>query len=188
MGKSRLVAEFVRNVRRRGHLVAFGESQAFGRNTSYFVWREIWRTLFHLRDDELEAAQLTRLEQELERIDPELMARLPLLEPVVELEIPDNDLTRGFDAKLRKASLEGLLVACLRSRAARQPLVLVLEDCHWLDELSRELLGTLARAAASLRVVIVLAYRPASDTGDGLGVETLPHFSEIRLTELGHVW
>jgi len=186
MGKSRLVAEFVRNVRRRGHLVAFGESQAFGRNTSYFVWREIWRTLFHLRDDELEAVQLARLEQELERIDPELMARLPLLEPVVELEIPDNDLTRGFDAKLRKASLEGLLVACLRSRAARQPLVLVLEDCHWLDELSRELLGTLARAAASLRVVIVLAYRPASDTGDGLGVETLPHFSEIRLTELGH--
>src|SRR5262249_6872463 len=50
MGKSRLVAEFVRGVRRRGHIVAFGECQPFGRNTSYFAWREIWRTLFHLRD------------------------------------------------------------------------------------------------------------------------------------------
>ena len=107
MGKSRLVAEFVRSVRRRGHVVAFGECQAFGRNTSYFAWREIWRTLFHLRDDEPEEAQLARLEADLEQIDPELVARMPLLEPVVDLQIPDNDLTRAFDAKLRKTSLEG---------------------------------------------------------------------------------
>ena len=111
MGKSRLVAEFVRGVRRRGHLVAFGECQAFGRNTSYFAWREIWRTLFHLRDDASEAEQLARLEAELEQIDPELVARMPLLESVVDLPIPDNELTGTFDAKLRKTSLEAL--ACL---------------------------------------------------------------------------
>ena len=45
MGKSRLVAEFVREARRRGLRVAFGECQSFGTSTSYFVWREIWRTL-----------------------------------------------------------------------------------------------------------------------------------------------
>ncbi len=52
MGKSRLVAEFVRNVRRRGHTVAFGECQAYGTKTPYFVWREIWRRLFGLEDDD----------------------------------------------------------------------------------------------------------------------------------------
>ncbi len=185
MGKSRLVAEFVRSARRRGQLVAFGECQAFGRNTSYFAWREIWRTLFHLRDDEPEETQLARLEVELEKIDPALVTRMPLLEHVVDLPIPDNDLTRGFDAKLRKTSLEGLLATCLRARSAHHSFVVVLEDCHWLDELSRDLLVTLARTVADLRVVIVLAYRPQSDVGEALGVETLPHFSEIELTELG---
>ena len=51
MGKSRLVAEFVRNVRRAGHTVAFGECQAYGTKTPYFVWREIWRRLFDLDDE-----------------------------------------------------------------------------------------------------------------------------------------
>ena len=41
MGKSRLVAEFVRDVRVAACFVAFGECQSYGTNTSYFVWREI---------------------------------------------------------------------------------------------------------------------------------------------------
>jgi class 3 adenylate cyclase/tetratricopeptide (TPR) repeat protein len=184
LGKSRLVAEFVRSVRRRGHLVAFGECQAFGRNTSYFAWREVWRTLFDLREDDPAAAQLTELETKLAAIDAELAARLPLLGPVVDLAIPENELTHAFDAKLRKTSLEGLLAECLRARAVEEPLVLVLEDCHWLDELSRDLLITLARAVADLPVVVVLAYRPPPGVGGELGVETLPHFSSIQLARL----
>ena len=62
----------------------------------------------------------------------------------LDLPIPDNDLTAAFDAKLRKTSLEGLLVECLRARAVEAPIVLVLEDCHWLDPLSRDLLEALA--------------------------------------------
>ena len=58
MGKSRLVAEFVRNVRRRGLFVGFGECQSFGTSTGYFVWREIWRRLLRLEDDEPEARQV----------------------------------------------------------------------------------------------------------------------------------
>jgi len=184
MGKSRLVAELAREVRRRGHLVAFGECQAFGRHTSYFAWREIWRTLFGLQTDDPQPAQRARLEAQLTAIDPELVARMPLLGPVVDLTIPDNELTRALDAKLRKTSLEGLLAACLQARAEEAPLVLVLEDCHWLDELSRDLLVTLARAAASLRVLLVLAYRPPSAADDALGVEMLPHFSAIELASL----
>ncbi len=56
------------------------------------------------------------------------------------LPIPDTELTRSFDAKLRKASLEDLLATCLAARTRDEPLVIVLEDCHWIDELSRDLL------------------------------------------------
>ena len=66
-----------------------------------------------------------------------------------------------------------------------QPVVLVLEDCHWIDELSRDLLEVLARAAAGLPVLIVLAYRPAEAVGGGLGLERMPGFQERRLDQLG---
>ena len=42
MGKSRLVSEFARTATLRGNIVAVGECQSYGTNTSYFVWREIW--------------------------------------------------------------------------------------------------------------------------------------------------
>ncbi|HEY6571494.1 MAG TPA: AAA family ATPase, partial [Candidatus Limnocylindrales bacterium] len=104
MGKSRLVAEFVRNVRRAGHTVAFGECQAYGTKSPYFVWREIWRRLFDLDDDHPAERQIAAVRRQLAAADPALEPRTPLLADVVGLSIPDSDLTRGFDAKLRKAS------------------------------------------------------------------------------------
>ena len=184
MGKSRLVAEFVRSARRRGLFVAFAECQSFGTNSSYFVWREIWRRLLRIDDAADPTVQRAHVEDELDKIDPGLVARAPLLETVLGLEIPDNELTSAFDAKLRKASLEDLLATCLRARSATEPIILVLEDCHWIDELSRDLLEVIGRAAASLSVLVVLAYRPSTEVGGGLGIERLPSFAEVGLAVL----
>ena len=180
MGKSRLVAEFVRAARRRGQFVAFGECQSFGTNSSYFAWREIWRRLLGILEDDPEDAQRETLERTLAAIDPAIVARAPLLEAVLGIDMPDTDVTRSFDAKLRKTSLEDLLATCLRARAA-EPLIIVLEDCHWIDELSRDLLETLVRTSAPLPVLFVLAYRPVTTIGGGLGLERLPQFDEIVL-------
>jgi class 3 adenylate cyclase/tetratricopeptide (TPR) repeat protein len=185
LGKSRLVAEFVRLARRRGELVVLGECQAYGATTSYFAWREIWQTLFGVSESDPVEMQVSRIEEELRAIDPGVVPRAPLLGPVVGLALPDNELTASLDAKLRKASLEALLVECLRAKAAHRPLVVVLEDCHWLDEVSRDLLVEVCRAIGSERVLVVLAYRPRSETEAGLGVEELPQFDELALTRLG---
>ena len=114
------MAEFARIARERGVLVAIGECQSYGANTSYFVWREIWSTLFGLDDSRTEDEQVQDVQVALAAIDPALAARAPLLQGLLDLPIPDNDLTARFDAKLRKTSLEGLLVDCLRARRGRR--------------------------------------------------------------------
>ena len=159
MGKSRLVAEFVREARRRGVSSPSASARRSAANTSYGVWREIWRRCSGV-DDELAGrrAASNRLERALEEIDPALVPRAPLLDALLGISIPDNELTRSFDAELRKTSLEALLADCLRARAAEEPLVLVLEDCHWIDALSRDLLeaprprGGVAAGARRARV------------------------------------
>jgi class 3 adenylate cyclase/tetratricopeptide (TPR) repeat protein len=184
MGKSRLIAEFRRRTEARGVEVVTGECQAFGRNASYFAWRQIWTALFGC-DEALSAEDKRRnIEAALAAIDIALVRRAPLLSAVLDLVIDDNELTAAFDAKLRKTSLEMLLADCLRARCAAGPLVVVLEDCHWLDPLSRDLLEVLARSVPALECLFVLAYRPQSDPGGGLGLAKLPHFGEIALTEL----
>ena len=184
MGKSRLVAEFVRSVRAEGRLVAFGECPAFGANANYGVWREIWRSLLGVDEQQPEDVQLAMLEHRLAEIDPTLVPRTPLLDLVLGLSIPDSELTRTLDPKLRKASFEALLAQCLRARAADEPLVLVLEDCHWIEPLSRDLLEVLVRATSALPVLFVLNYRPASEPGGDLGIAGLAQFVEIELTDL----
>jgi class 3 adenylate cyclase/tetratricopeptide (TPR) repeat protein len=187
VGKSRLVAEFVRGARERGVLVAFGETSTFGTSAAYGVWHEIWRTLFRIDEGRPEEERRATVERELAAVDPGLVPRAPLLGPVLGLSISDNDLTRGLDAETRKSSLEALLVDCLRARAAEEPIVLVLEDCHWIDPLSRDLLRVLAREASGVRVMVVPAYRPAEGgaPGGGLGLEELDSFSELVLAPLG---
>lgn len=184
LGKSRLVAEFVRGVRAGGGRVAFGECPAFGSHASYDVWQEIWRHLLRVDGDASEESQTAALTAELTAAGTELAARAPLLGPLLGISIADNALTGSLDPKLRKASLEDLLARCLRAQAEQEPLVIVLEDCHWIDPLSRDLLEALVRASAALPVLFVLDYRPASEPGGGLGLARLPHFSELVLDEL----
>lgn len=185
MGKSRLMAEVIRLAKGRGMLGYGGEAQSYGASTSYLVWRNIWRGFFHLDPDRPAVEQVEALERQISEIDAALLPRLPLLGALLNLQIPDNDLTNSFDAKLRKESLESLLVDCLRTRARAMPLLLVLEDCHWMDPLSHDLLDVISRAIIDLPVMIVLAYRPLpTDRFQAPRVSLLSHFTEIPLNDL----
>jgi class 3 adenylate cyclase/tetratricopeptide (TPR) repeat protein len=182
LGKSRLIAEVAHQAHLLGMTAFGGECQSYGTNISYLVWQAIWSNFFGLDPAWSFSKKLQALEQQLEAIDLRLLPRLPLLGSVLNLSIPDNDLTATFDAKLRKSSLEALLVDCLRSRARRAPLFLVLEDCHWLDPLSRDLIEVLGRTIVDLPVMLVLAYRPVEVTHlQDLGLLNLPYFTAISL-------
>ena len=185
MGKSRLMAEVIRLARARNVLGYGGECQSYGTSTSYLVWQNIWRGFFNLDPVWSLSEQIESLEEQLGEIDPALLPRLPLLGAVLNLPIPDNELTASFDAKLRKASLESLLVDCLRKRAHVLPVLLVLEDCHWLDPLSHDLLEVIGRAIMDVPVLIVLAYRPPQlDRHLAPRVRQFFHFTQVSLTDL----
>ena len=183
-GKSRLISEFVRHLAASGITVGWGEAQSFGRTTSYLVWRDVWRTLLGVDDDADDHAQRVEVTRRLAAISADHAHRAPLLTAVIGTTLDDNELTSTFDAKLRKTSLESLLVDLIRARAGDAPLAIVLEDCHWIDPLSRDLLEELVLATTSLPVLFVLAYRPADVPGGGLGLDRVPTFQELRLDEL----
>ena len=186
MGKSRLVSEVLRRADERGVVCFGGECQSFGRNASYHVWHAVWRDVFELDGNDAPARQVRQLEATIEAIDPALVERLPLLGAAVNLTLDDNELTESFDAALRKASLESLLVEVLRVHVRDHgPTVLVIEDAHWLDPLSHDLLEVIGRAVVDLPVLVVVAYRPPeTDVLAAPRVSRLPHFTEVRVERL----
>ncbi|MGB0389569.1 MAG: hypothetical protein ACPGWR_32515, partial [Ardenticatenaceae bacterium] len=72
--------------------------------------------------------------------------RLPLLNDVLDLGFPDSELTASLEPTLRHDSLERLLLTLLQAWMEEQPLILVLEDAHWLDSLSWHLVEEVTRA------------------------------------------
>ncbi|MBN1954801.1 MAG: tetratricopeptide repeat protein [Anaerolineae bacterium] len=183
VGKSRLVGELLRRWLERGGTAYLGASLASTQYSPYYAWGELLRPFFGLRGDGNDAA---RLEAVVAAVNPDFVDRLPLLSDVLGLGLPDTDLTRQFDAQLRQQSTQSLLTDLIHHRAACQPLMLVLEDAHWLDPLSWEMGLAIARAIRFQPFLLVLVNRPLGDPHPAahLAMTDLEHYASLSLSEL----
>jgi predicted ATPase/class 3 adenylate cyclase len=190
MGKSRLLAEVIRLARRRGLQGYGGACQSYGTNTPYLVWGPVWRAFFDLDPSMPLRRQARALEGTIDDLVPERMEALPLLGPLLGLNLPENDFTQSLEPQFRQSALHALLLDCLGT-AAREAgedgggLLLVLEDLHWIDAASHDLLEQVARAIVDLPILIVLAYRPPELLRlQTSRVEALSHFTRVSLAPL----
>ena len=191
MGKSRLVAEAIRLARRQGFVGYGGACHSYGTNSRYLAWKPVWQAFFDVDPVMPLRKQVRLIAGELEDRAPERLPALPLLGPLLDLPLEENDFTSLLKPKDRKNVLETVLLECL-SAAAREAgeegsgLLFVLEDIHWLDPLSHDLLEQVARAGAKWPLLLLLAYRPPELARlQRPRVESLPHFTKITLNELG---
>ncbi|MGV1049205.1 MAG: ATP-binding protein, partial [Solirubrobacterales bacterium] len=164
VGKSRLVREFAARAGADGALVLYGACDAAVR-TPYGPFVEALDRLLRVTDvAELRAAvggggELIRLLPDL----PALVGELP--EPVAA----DPDTERH---RLHMAVAE-LLAEVSRGR----PILLVVEDCHWADAPTLQLMRHLARAAWSARLMLLTTFR---DTEAELPRELSETLADLR--------
>ncbi|MEM8531286.1 MAG: adenylate/guanylate cyclase domain-containing protein [Chloroflexota bacterium] len=183
MGKSRIASATVQIAQQEGFRMYAGACQSYGTKTSYLVWHEIWRSFFHLQPSWTIQQVSEQLTLQLNTIDPRFVLRLPLLRSVLNIPLPDNDMTRSLDAEMRIELLKALLMACLRHRAQNTPIMFVLEDCHWIDPLSQELLSYIGRNITHVPVWFLILSRGAQDYKQIPRHREAP-FDSIHLSEL----
>jgi adenylate cyclase len=185
MGKSRLVAEVIREAYGLGMDVFGSACQSYGMDASYLVWQHVIRGVLRVEPRQSDEEQIRDVANTLASINPHLAARTPLLGPVIGLSIDDNDLTASFDSTLRKTSLESLLVDCVRARAIERPVLIVIEDAHWIDPLSSDLLDAIVRASGDVPLSVLVVYRNTERPDLSLlGLRSLRTFTEVPLSEL----
>lgn len=184
LGKSRLVAEVIRSARRKGFVGFGGACQSDGLTSPYLVWKTIWSAFFGINHDAPLEKQVRILEGELREHAPDRMEALPLLGSILNLDIPDNNFTRNLEPVQRKNILTALLRNCLSAATRSEPILIVMEDLHWVDALSHDLLEELAKALADRPICFVLAYRPPQLMRlQAPRIEALPSFTNIALDE-----
>ena len=114
---------------------------------------------------------LTRLCQEpggadvlavLRQFAPSWLAQMPLL-----LTEPERERLRDATQGVTQQRMLSEMTQALEALAADTPLVLLLEDLHWSDPSTLELISALARQSASAKLLIVGTYRPAEILAPG---------------------
>jgi class 3 adenylate cyclase/tetratricopeptide (TPR) repeat protein len=185
LGKSRLVAEVIRLARKKGFVGYGGACQSDAIQTPYQAWKGIWGAFFEVDHESSLKKQMRNIESEIEDRAPSRVNAMPLLNVVLDLNIPENDFTQNLEPKIRQSALHALLEDCLKAQASDEPTLIVIEDLHWVDALSHDLLEGLAKALANYAVCFVLAYRPPQmERLQNPRIEALEQFTRIELHEL----
>ncbi len=185
MGKSRLVAEGITLAHQLGFTVYGGACKSSGTNTPYLVWKSIWQAFFDIDPTDSLDGQMSQVKSVIENLAPSRVSAIPVLSILLDISMEENDFTRILEPKDRRNLLTALLEDCLKS--TKTPLLIVLEDMHWIDAISIELLEILTRVASHLRVCFVLVHRPLTAVSlyDGIGrIESLHHFTQLILDRL----
>jgi len=188
MGKSRLVAEVVRLARRHGCTGYGGAATANGTQSPYVAWRPIVQALLDVDPDAPLRRQLRHLTSELGDRVPHRAEALPLLDLLLERDLPENDFTQALQPQDRKGAREALLCDLLaqaahEAGAASGSLLLVIEDAHWLDPLSADLLLRVAQEACALPLVLVVATRSVA-VAQLVPIAALSHATTMILDKL----
>jgi ATP/maltotriose-dependent transcriptional regulator MalT len=144
LGKTRLIREFAAMPRDRDVRVLVGGCLELGSDGLPFTpFTTVLRGL--VRDIGIEGvAEL------LPRADTSGLARL-----LPEFGEPESDQASAEE----RARLFELVLTLLERLAERGPVVLVVEDAHWADRSTRDLLAFLVRNADSAQLLIVVTYR-----------------------------
>ena len=76
----------------------------------------------------------------LAEIDPDLVRYAPLVDVILPVSIPDNELTSAMSGEIRGGNVRELLTRLLAFEASQAPMLIVMEDLHWFDSASWALL------------------------------------------------
>jgi DNA-binding NtrC family response regulator/tetratricopeptide (TPR) repeat protein len=158
IGKSRLLAEFGWRLADEPHQWMEGRCAAYGTTTPFLPVVDALRRYLAIDDQDDEVSATAKIAGEVERLGPDLGWTLPFVQQALSLHVGD-DSVRALDSASRRSEMFRALRALTLRAAELVPLVLVVEDLHWIDPASEEFLAFVADSIATVRVLLVLSHR-----------------------------
>jgi class 3 adenylate cyclase/tetratricopeptide (TPR) repeat protein len=159
MGKSRLLYEFRRRLSDGRAFLLQGSCSPDGRQTPFRTFIEVVRDLFQVSIVEPESEVRRKLEQGLAGLELNSPQTYGLLLSMIGLKPPDGALA-GLDGVLIGLRTREMLQRLLEARSRRSLVALLIEDIHWIDRASEEVLSKIAGDDARFGLLILHTRRP----------------------------
>ena len=162
-GKSRLIYEFKQRLAEVPVVFFEARCAAMTQAVPYAPWVAMLRQYFGITSEDGEPEACAKISARLGASAGELAGKYPALCQVMNLGGGSGRSDTEDDAAKRE-TFEA--VAELVYKASEQaPVVMVIEDVHWIDEPSREMLALAVGATRRERVMMLISHRPEHQTG-----------------------
>jgi class 3 adenylate cyclase/tetratricopeptide (TPR) repeat protein len=179
VGKSRLFYEF-QAIGQPGCLVLETLSVSHGKASAYLPLVELLKNYFAIASDDDWRRRREKIAGKILILDRALEDTLPYIFTLLEVAEGDDQLARLDPVIRRRRTLDAIKRLLLRE-SLNQPLIVIFEDLHWLDEGSLALLNLLADSIGTARVLMLVNYRP--EFTHTWGNKT--YYAQLRLDPLG---
>jgi len=183
VGKSRLIHEFRKRIGEDATFLT-GICVNYGQNVNFLPLTDVVKAAFGIEEGmtEIEAGECIDA-----KAGPNLAAMVPFYRSLLSLKVDDSKFM-ALNPEGRKFGTFEAVKGILLALSENQPLVLFLEDVHWMDKISEEFFTYLSHCILEHPILMLSAYRPecvpswARGTHyQRLGLETLSSNSSLRL-------
>jgi class 3 adenylate cyclase len=159
VGKSRLLLE-LRNMLPKGEYTYMeGRCLHYGGSMAYLPILDILRSYFNIKEGDREAEIKEKMEEKVLQLDENLKSTFPPFQEVFSIKVEDQTYLIVEPQEKRMRTFEAIRNLLVRESQNR-PLVLAVEDLHWIDKSSEEFLDYLIGWLANTQILLILIYRP----------------------------
>jgi class 3 adenylate cyclase/predicted ATPase len=160
IGKSRLVQVLQEHIAAEPHTRLEWRCSSYTQQSSLSPVIAHLHRLLHWRPDDTTAAKLCTLEETLAASGLALPETVPLLAALLSLPLPECYPPLTLTPQRQRQKTLDALLAWLLAEAARQPVLFIVEDLHWIDPSTLEFLTLFLDQGPTARILTLLTCRP----------------------------
>ena len=159
IGKSRLLYEFRKAVTNEDVTFLEGRCLSYSRNVAYHPIVDILKANFEIQDNDTDQQIRQKVTSFLKIIQVDEPSTLPYLLELLSVKESGIEKMQMSPEARKDRTLEALKRITLKGSELR-PLIMAVEDLHWMDRSSEDALKELLESISGSRVFLIFTYRP----------------------------
>ena len=158
-GKSRLLYEFRKALANEDALFLEGKCLSYGMGVAYHPVIDILKSLFDLQEGESDQGIKERVKMGLGALGVDEPSTLPYLLEL--LSVKESGLEQMFMSReAKKDRISEAIKRVVLKGSEKRPLVLAIEDLHWMDGSSADVIRDVLEILTGARILLIMTYRP----------------------------
>ncbi len=159
IGKSRLLYELRQALQGQNVSYQQGRCQPYGHAIPFFPLRDLLHAMCGLSETDTEPTAVAKIHETLKHLELESYTCAPYLLLLLGYHMEDETLANLSPESVKERMFDALSQLLLHS-SRQQPVVLVIEDLHWIDASSEAYLTALAERLVGMPILLLVTSRP----------------------------